>query len=1387
MNRAESMKKGILLLSAFLIMILLSIIAIVFLIVGKEEHSIVESYALRLNASFMGFSQIEKAKATLQWQFFKGKLPLVPQNIYDYNNHCSSKKDYIYLINEESKKVENYNILQCTIIKDISAEINIKSFQDSKDFIQFERIQDILKKEGKIKNNIENNLPFVSHTYFIYKIIRPIDIENRIPYRGFPELRVGSPVYTLRQLDFAEKDISLRNVTPVNINTAPPDVLVSLITGLSGYYIKPYMPHQKEIGPESELQSIITPLFFLEKTPPIKKEVAESIVQQLINYRRTTPFTNFQQLYEFLTTMEKQGLLTEAEKEIIYVNFNPEISFVHLPHPLKKLIIADKTMLINYSNEITFFPIGLFDIEANVTITYKNSIKARHFQSSMVNLWNTDIITTKEDFTKVVVDSKDFDLYPNTLYTKKYEKIEGAIMNKTIPVSYEKLSDNILIYSSFDKKIEPDKNVCPIETGTKMYDKPLLFTDGVYSETFAPLVYNGQCIIHTVKEDIKNFLPPNNKEWETIGFSTYQKITQIDKKDDKEKTEETSFTDKTVYIRFEDNCPLKYFTSDFEYKISFSTVKKIIEGYFSFISSEMDIQTRIMDYGEQWNSDLEKTKKSFTGSELSDAIQFLWDKFSLFSYTIKSPCSHEIYAFTNEEIKNHPKGILCKEYVSEAQIYKERGCYYNEPEKTKYVCRITNVFTIIDPIVLEIIIESLEEIPGEVKAQILKKFKEHEYYKQCNEIKLRDISEKEIQNYFSVVYSRIPRVKVMVPTKHLTDIVKEGFKYKQKQIKHFSALFDLVDRKVYRRIYKSDNEVLTLMRDGLKKFKELVDGYTERLEKNEDVEAYSTCKFSPPELWPEQPFYHMVDTLWFKGDIPHQNAPECTKYFIYTHGLVDYIWRCNPEIRKKLYELISNAYSTIFTLYGYLRKKIPSVETIKSIITQKFELYKKGFRPVSQMEEFGTNIYREWKKINKLIIANFFFHPVAIETSVFNEDREKVLDEWCKNLPYLQTPVCKALMVVSQNYYICNPDIDKIMKELEEIKIDEKNDEISKNVSQFFTYAQFAKQHIIASSFAEEEFIHQKMSVCFWIKPYPYLKNRPFYLMSLSKPHNTYQEYLNFKNSLPSLNNYDYIISSELDLVGDKNSKIFFHPYRRDGVQYLAVWYNDIINPTMPMMLVYDTTFPGKGGNTYSYNYTYNIGYKNWEFVCLNIDNNPFIEEKVKIYFNGTQVKGTPNEFLSDNLTFKTANILENNIGLRFGEIVTRNFGATEYKKYDPYFYGNPGLNALIDEILIVKESDEDFIKSTYNRGRYMFPNHFTIKLPPDATLVNINILNPYDVSFVPENLKEIYTSLYKAPESKELKIYINAQESPLITTPILENIIIYTPVHKILSTSSNK
>jgi hypothetical protein len=214
-------------------------------------------------------------------------------------------------------------------------------------------------------------------------------------------LRFGGPLYAYHELNPGWIEVTRR--APVNINTAPRQILVSLLEDLEGFFVMESLASLTDVGEviycefDRSFQGVAGIIF---RTTPVDKAMAETIARAIIERRQRQPFRTWQDFNSFIdglvwheyanptapikdtrTRSQLQWFVldpyyrlepwdmyphyaSQALADTIKANFNPNLHLNELNPDANLWGWVDKTDLIKNSTEFCFLPTGYFEIES---------------------------------------------------------------------------------------------------------------------------------------------------------------------------------------------------------------------------------------------------------------------------------------------------------------------------------------------------------------------------------------------------------------------------------------------------------------------------------------------------------------------------------------------------------------------------------------------------------------------------------------------------------------------------------------------------------------------------------------------------------------------------------------------------------------------------------------------------------------------------------------------------------------------------------------------------------------------------------------------------------------------------------------------------------------
>lgn len=188
--------------------------------------------------------------------------------------------------------------------------------------------------------------------------------------------------------------------SPVDINSATKPVLRAIFTGLYGYKFRFVNTADVYMGAAIVIDEKVS-------TTALTSTQAGAIADAIIEARRTTPFTTWEQFYLFVdglpalaaATYDSLNTLDQGQKHVIRANCNPNTLLARFNPNQVRSSSVDKMDLQYYSTELCFGSSGYFEIESlGEVYDRKGNIVARAEQWALVRVADFIRHTTQVDF-----------------------------------------------------------------------------------------------------------------------------------------------------------------------------------------------------------------------------------------------------------------------------------------------------------------------------------------------------------------------------------------------------------------------------------------------------------------------------------------------------------------------------------------------------------------------------------------------------------------------------------------------------------------------------------------------------------------------------------------------------------------------------------------------------------------------------------------------------------------------------------------------------------------------------------------------------------------------------------------------------------------------------
>ncbi|MFN7182352.1 MAG: hypothetical protein ACK4NF_06725, partial [Planctomycetota bacterium] len=236
---------------------------------------------------------------------------------------------------------------------------------------------------------------------------------------------------------------------PININTAPREILIAIFENLKGWYF------------DRKLRTFVNPGKYQE-TVPISLSQAIRLADHIIAYRRKQPFTNWLQFERFINGLESEdkfdnrymisnggldpkiSFLNTYQKQVILANANPNTRMGDFnPDATYGAFFTDyvsKDKLLYHTTEFTFSSMGYYEIESLGFVARKKGEKisgARGGSALTVSILSQYSLT---------YDVKLFEVYRHTSQRDFTLESEQWINGKKVTVKSKPVTSLVVSY-----------------------------------------------------------------------------------------------------------------------------------------------------------------------------------------------------------------------------------------------------------------------------------------------------------------------------------------------------------------------------------------------------------------------------------------------------------------------------------------------------------------------------------------------------------------------------------------------------------------------------------------------------------------------------------------------------------------------------------------------------------------------------------------------------------------------------------------------------------------------------------------------------------------------------------------------------------------------------
>ncbi|MDI6787764.1 MAG: hypothetical protein QME51_05280, partial [Planctomycetota bacterium] len=313
-------------------------------------------------------------------------------------------------------------------------EIGTKIFQN-KPYLTIDDLKEKLEKAGVELTTAQWVVleQFITvHGWLDENVVKPVPLSERwgSPITTGARLSSWEPMRIRKPIEFpTDKDGKVVGRAPVNVNSAYKQLIVALITGLKGFYIdEPASQSYPNIAWEQRDYSRdwtgfgvmpddsfsynysihkfyalnIDPTrprtFVVRETPSVTVAQARKITDRIIAGR---PFRSWQQFHTFvdMDTAIRQVLPTQAQRDLLKANFNPNTNLNDFNPDYQRLLKVDKTDLTYYTTEFCLYPTGFYAIDSlGRVLDTKNRVLATAEIKTVVKLFDVYRETTQKQF-----------------------------------------------------------------------------------------------------------------------------------------------------------------------------------------------------------------------------------------------------------------------------------------------------------------------------------------------------------------------------------------------------------------------------------------------------------------------------------------------------------------------------------------------------------------------------------------------------------------------------------------------------------------------------------------------------------------------------------------------------------------------------------------------------------------------------------------------------------------------------------------------------------------------------------------------------------------------------------------------------------------------------
>lgn len=381
----------------------------------------------------------------------------------------SASKIYVNDSNPDLARMLN-NLAKILGLSGTEGDEIVSRRPDGSGYRMEEDLEDVLADRGSFRRLRD----FVTtHAWVDPMVIRPLGLEGRW---GKPALRSpegegesqpGDPSGSLRgnsspasgalgpgELLYGYDELHPRAIelaprAPININTAPEEVLTAVLVGLEGFTVSssvraaedwqgdpslaPPAPAGWGLGYEWMRQRVsyrsgtAGAIGRIVRTEPITERKAREIARRILSHRLGALFREWSDFEAFLAGLVREGVLGPLEAAVLAANANPNTDLNDFNPDRALLRPVDKTDLLVSSTEFCFGSMGYFLVEALSVVPKRDGSFARRRMKRHIRCFDVYRETAQSQFLREFAETGRLDQTVSTA-DAPYETSHGVTL-----------------------------------------------------------------------------------------------------------------------------------------------------------------------------------------------------------------------------------------------------------------------------------------------------------------------------------------------------------------------------------------------------------------------------------------------------------------------------------------------------------------------------------------------------------------------------------------------------------------------------------------------------------------------------------------------------------------------------------------------------------------------------------------------------------------------------------------------------------------------------------------------------------------------------------------------------------------------------------------------